>query len=530
MVSVLFNFILFIGQIGSVLIYCDNAYQCVGTAWEPYAGDSLYSRGYKSLYGPSTSMTLAGTSSSILCYGAYSCAEMSFISTGGEIDCYGSHSCANIDKSSISYIDARSISCYGSNSCQNTNIRTGYREVEYIGCFGDKSCSSANISARNIYAHGSQSLYGSTIDSNDFNGYVLTVYLDGYQSGFGATIICRSGDTCNIYCYFNGCQMLFVFCEDDMDCNVILNTNDPTITIPPIKNQSHYNEDAFGMIFAHEYKTETLCNENSSTTFVYDNYRQKRSETINMNVHNGGPVCCRGDLSCSASTLATAPIQFTETPQIMVCSGSNSCTGRHITTTGPTFCEGAESCHSTNIVGSDYVYCLGWNACYSSTITQSKYIYCSSYQSCYNGQIESNGNDLNIHLLGHQSGRGLDIYCTSGDECVIKCGAFESCQSDTILYCNNNCMVDCNDDTGCPVGNYTLITESPTANPTFQPTTNSQNPTFYPTINPSKNPTFYPTINPSKNPTFYPTVNPTKSPTFYPTVNPTKSPTFYPTV
>eukprot|EP01084_Bolivina_argentea_P242035 406147_1 len=325
-----------------------------------------------------------------------------------------------------------------------------------LKCQADQSCNYANISSPYVTASGPYALYGSTVDTNHTPNGQLTVSLQGYQSGFGGKIICRSGDVCNIYCYFNGCQMLYLSCEDGNNCNIILNSN---ITIPPITHMNDFDDSLYDIKYPN-YKTEQLCSK-SSNNFVYDD-ENEQDANVYTNVSNGDPVCCRGASSCSTSGI----IQITTPPYILICSGHNSCFRRTITitTSGSIFCEGRYACYYTNMIGIHNVYCLGFGACATSVISQSTNIYCSAERSCQYTQIQSNGTDITIYLLGRFSGVPLNISCAVGDECVIVCSGFESCSCTncnyipTRLYCNDNCLVYCNDDTGCPVRNYKAIT------------------------------------------------------------------------
>eukprot|EP01084_Bolivina_argentea_P276933 472637_1 len=211
--------------------FCNNAYECVGTQWTFSSSQDIYGSGYKSLSGINTSVNGGDY---VRCYGAFSCSQMLFLLIDNHIYCHGSHSCADIAGSS--YIKAQYIYCYGANACQHSNI-TSNSEVH---CDGDQSCIHSNITSPIVRAYGAYSLYGSII-------YISNkVYLLGYQTAFGSTIKCTLGNTCNIYCYGNGCQMALI-CPKTSNCNIILNNNDPTITIPPIQNINDYNYDFYDM-------------------------------------------------------------------------------------------------------------------------------------------------------------------------------------------------------------------------------------------------------------------------------------------
>eukprot|EP01084_Bolivina_argentea_P019821 36852_1 len=304
----------------------------------------IYGFGYKSLYGPSTSITTNKYShpNQVFCGGAFACAQISFINASQYwLYCDGGHSCANIDK--LSYINVGYVVCRGSNSCQNSNIIANGG----VHCRGSQSCIYTNISTTNVHAFSAYSLYASVIDSQLVTDS-LNVHLYGYQSGFGATVICRAGDICNIYCYNNGCEILYVECEQNSECNILqgyemgmmeerrILLNDSSITIPPITDMNEYDYTFYDI----KYDTQTLNITNNklcdnASNFVYDN-NNEHSGIIEINEQNTGPVCCRGYLSCKN----TVSIAFTDiVSDIVVCSGSQSCENTIINTTKSVFCE-----------------------------------------------------------------------------------------------------------------------------------------------------------------------------------------------
>eukprot|EP01084_Bolivina_argentea_P148517 259631_1 len=457
-VIIAFKFVILSGQNQ----FCVNAFECVGTEWVLSYNQRINGYGYKSLFGPNTSITSNYNPSNVWCFAAFACAQISFINTQSGVYCAGSHACA------LSYINAaKYVSCYGSNSCQYSNI-IGNETVE---CLGSQSCMDTNISTSNVYGKGAYSLHASFIDSQFVINDTLNAYFYGYQSGFGATVICRAGDMCNIHCYNNGCEMLYVECEENSNCNILLNNNDSNITIPPITDVNEYDYALYDI----KYDTQILSVSNNelcdnAPDFVYDNYNE-HSGIIEINEQNTGPVCCRGFSSCEN----TVSITFTDiVSDIVVCSAYASCQDIiMINTTKPVFCEGEYSCTSTKINKANNVYCLGNYACGESEITKSTNVYCLGHGACYNTKIHSNGNDINVYLFGQYS--TTNIYCDISDKCQIHCGGYQSCYY-TILHCNNNnCFVDCNTDTHCPFGNYTIgiyaaHTDSPTTNPSQSPT------------------------------------------------------------
>eukprot|EP01084_Bolivina_argentea_P237802 399552_1 len=218
--------VLLLGQ-NLTRIFCYNSTECA-RSWVLSDNQDIFGSGYKSLYGEATSITNNYQNNHIYCAGSFACAEISFIDTqlnqshGGDVQCRGSYSCANINGSS--YIHAANVHCFASNSCQNSNIKAN----DVVYCHGSESCVHSNITAQSVIAQGLHSLYESIIQSNA----TLSVHLPGYQSGFGGTILCKSGDICTVYCYYNGCQMLNLECEENSVCNITLNNNynDSTIS------------------------------------------------------------------------------------------------------------------------------------------------------------------------------------------------------------------------------------------------------------------------------------------------------------
>eukprot|EP01084_Bolivina_argentea_P035012 64912_1 len=382
--SLIIFIVLLLGQTQSINQDCNDAFECVGTEWILSDAQSIYGYGYKSLYGASTSITTNYQSNIVYCKGAFACAQISFITnTQDSLSCEGSYSCANID--GLSHINGERIECSGSNSCQNSNIisNENINENIYVSCGGSQSCIYTNITTPIVSVSGAYSLYASIIDSQFVINNELNVYLYGYQSGFGGTILCRAGDICNIYCYNNGCEMLYLECEQNSDCNILLNNNDAHITIPPIRNLNEYDYTLYNIKY--NSKTYELC-ENVSN-FVYDNYREQKG-IIETNEQNSGPVCCRGSHSC----FDTVSIAFTDTvSDIVVCSGTRSCQDTIINTTISVFCEGYWSCLSTVINKANNVYCLGVFACQHTVIHESKNVYCLGAYACSRSTIKSNG-------------------------------------------------------------------------------------------------------------------------------------------
>lgn len=78
-----------------------------------------------------------------------------------------------------------------------------------MGAFG------AQIKAINLYGTGHEALKNTDIEAR---ATILNVTLDGYFSGRDASIICRSGDECNVYCIGYGCSGANFYCYSGATC------------------------------------------------------------------------------------------------------------------------------------------------------------------------------------------------------------------------------------------------------------------------------------------------------------------------
>lgn len=142
------------------------------------------------------------------CSGIASC-QNAVIQTGYYTQCSGLYSCFKAE-----IISSDTIDCDGIRSCESATLQTS----DALVCDGEKSCQYADIEAFNIYGNGELSLYDAVIDSND-NNYIY-VRVNGINAGKDATVICRSGKVCKIYCSGNGCDGLNLNCLSGSTCSV----------------------------------------------------------------------------------------------------------------------------------------------------------------------------------------------------------------------------------------------------------------------------------------------------------------------
>eukprot|EP01084_Bolivina_argentea_P314768 545226_1 len=445
-------------SIVSSIIVCYNTSECIGTAFNTNQG--VTGLGYNSVSGKSTSITVPSAMAFVSCEGAFSCYEISFIDSIGTVNCHGTHSCGNVSGSS-SFIKVYSsgsleyLSCLGSNSCQYSNLRATGNSKLY--CSGDQSCAYSTIEqSYDITASGAYSLLYATIDSTGALGNVMDVNLEGYASGFGATITCQPSDTCNINCLTaNACHMMYVNCMgvNGSNCNIGKYSNS---SMEPIMDMNNFNDSAFHLLYNSNLLTKynnEQCNQPMSTT--YDIYYNAELQNVIIDTD----ICCRGSSSCtSANTIKINK----SIDNIIVCSGKSTCSpdvtiNNHM---GPIFCEGYRACWRGNIITTNNVYCSGKQSCQEANISNVKNLFCSADRSCIDTTIR---NASVIYFLGVSSGYNTNIYCNNS--CLILCGSRYACQSSTV-YCHTNCTILCEPEYLCPI----IITTNPTVNPTNEPT------------------------------------------------------------
>eukprot|EP01084_Bolivina_argentea_P065613 119584_1 len=511
---------------------CNDPFQCVG----PITTDRISAGGYKSASDATTSVTITTANGISECGGSFSCYKILFIDIlGADLRCTGSNSCRNVS-SFIRITGGKSLYCTGTNACAYSNLRA----ESTIGCYGDQSCAFSNIEQTNIInGYGAYSLYKAVIDSNGALSDTITVNLEGFNAGFGATIICRSADTCNINCYGNACFMTHIDCRGSNNCIVNTNSN---LAINPITDIGDFDDTGFSLLYNSLIMTldnDQHCNQESNSK-LYDVYGIWQTDGTIISNANQGSMCCRATFSCNPN------ITFTTTTQdFLLCSADEACGqgggGLLINNNGPIFAEAGVASFEPSITTSDNLYCWGDGSCIVARAPglSGQNVFCSGWQACAFSNIRShpNLNVLNVYLLGKSSAEDITINCTEGYDCFILCGAYDACNS-TILYCYGECTVECEYGNQCPQ----IISANPTSmptQPTINPTITTNNPSSHPTLYPSDYPSYFPTRIPSDGPTTIPSDGPTTipsdgptgiptSPTL-PTSNPSQIPTFSPT-
>ena len=110
-------------------------------------------------------------------------------------------------------VRARNIVCSGFNSCENARL-----EGDKVRVYGMTSASHADIYASQVFGYGHYSLQFADIDT--MVAPQLKVSLFGYNTGYGATIICRSDRDCKLVCKSSGCFGTTFLCITGSRCTV----------------------------------------------------------------------------------------------------------------------------------------------------------------------------------------------------------------------------------------------------------------------------------------------------------------------
>lgn len=497
---------------------CSLKYECANSTIEE-AIDDVECSGYRSCTGSNIT-----ANSEIQCSGAYSCYKSGHLEPGGAIYCRGDGACL---EANILYngVVSGSVACVSPNSCVDTFVNSSISNVLVMTCPADNSCSQSDIVTSSLYGYGGYSLNNATIQStNDFND--LDVYLGGYFAGYGATVVCQDGDTCEINCYGNACYNLSFICQSGASCSVVCDNN-ASIACP-----NGYQENTFvelDQVYEFELlynalqiskDNDDICNSNSesdssigtisSNNLCDDSFECNAAANFDAN----SSICCRGRESCASNAdiitsrdlincngyrscylSVDALIQAGETQKYdtqhnasIYCDSDEVCRYSTIVTSGIVHCD-YYGCFNTQIHNATYLYCMGDSSCRQSNIFNVSNIYVLGYNyAMWTTNIYSSFIDaMNVYLLSGDAGRGLDIYCNETTSCYVECGVNGACDPTLLLnvHCLGTCVIYCDTLIGieCPtvveIGNYSNVTyttqkrreSAPVPAPTILPTT-----------------------------------------------------------
>eukprot|EP01083_Nonionella_stella_P191748 709484_1 len=541
---------------------CHTAFECSSRDIGSTNKDAVTGGGYKSLF-----QSLSSMADVRWCTAALSCVETPYVIVTDRLLCNGAFSCSN-----MTYIETNgtlinsNIYSQGANALTNSNISF----TATYDCTGVKSCAHSTISCIDstscvLGGHGAFSLVGSTI--HGINA-ILTVQLYGYYAGYQTLIHCEKESICDVECSDNGCYGLSLTCDGVSRCSISPITD--SVFVPSANPNVALNNEAMRAWNATYIPqiNEAQC-ATQSTDKTFDDW-QERANSNEAMIYTTyiGPICCRAFQACT-----NAPIIYNSTSSLVVCSGEESCLDTPIISNSTTLnveCSAKSACRLASITtNGGNIYCSAAWSCSNSIITKVSNVYCNAYGSCSGATIMSSGTNISVYFSGYRASSSTSVICNENDYCTILCSGYQSCTA-VYLTCNGTCAVECSKNAFCPEGytvspsskptlTPTLPTMAPTLRPSKVPTTAAPTTdTLYPTVTPSAvpsesptspptthiptavpsfQPTLPPTWNPSNNPTWMPTANPSKTPTvppslhptMIPTVSPSQPPTYFPT-
>lgn len=196
-------------------------------------------------YAPFASADISGSNfssniqTSIWTWGSFSAISSSWNIPNGarsvNADAYNSFTDASMESFWSEYV---LISCEGTDSCMNTMWDFSYIDSTRVQSFGMNSIAYSTIYAPNpalsnhsstsVYAQGAILLEGEaalafyqTDIYGSGEGGNITMVMEGFLAGSGATLHCPAGDRCVVDCLgYDSCFNLTLDCDDDAICTV----------------------------------------------------------------------------------------------------------------------------------------------------------------------------------------------------------------------------------------------------------------------------------------------------------------------
>ena len=123
------------------------------------------------------------------------------------IKCEGQNGCTN------AVLTAKKVVCQSKTSCRDTKIISEYVEINAMTAgYG------ATIYApQQVYGYGYFGLTQATIDSGN-SKEIMQVFMYGFMSGYGTTVICREKSKCSLECKSSSCRALNYVCVNGASC------------------------------------------------------------------------------------------------------------------------------------------------------------------------------------------------------------------------------------------------------------------------------------------------------------------------
>ena len=486
---------------------CQNAQFLTGNA--VYSADI---RGYLGLAWSEKVFNLSNSNGwgHLGCFGEASCYKIKMISYVIKVQARGHMSVAYVDKianvddiqgwgmfgmtNSFIYNDNKNTSneitatMYGFYSGYNTTIYCGTGHNCSVVC-QTNGCENLNFICGNYYdnyLNGSSNTTGianahagiCVVSCNETEGIICP---NGWQNGINNYTIGIDSNYSYNYNYLSLLQVLSNITSGLEKYFRVSALKQDYIELP----NSNINSSLYDIVANFDFECENnSMNHNLSLCTDYSQCENQKIEFTNNSDEN---ICCSGDSSCNSATIVSNMNSLIESHDVY-CDGDYSCRAANITLSvsnkdnvycraryaclyvklGPNFnnaiCSGERSCYKSSLINNgNVVGCFGYESCAQGNIFNVKYIIATSYLGLFNTTISSDGINIDVYLLGYQSGKELSIICGDGDECTLYCITRQVCEAVDSFSCKNS-------PTSCYLNTVYLNASVPSVAPTATPT------------------------------------------------------------
>ena len=417
---------------------CHTGYSCASTSINETSSIECY--GYFSC----AYATLIDSTGFFYCYGAYSCYQALLIQHteerrvgGRNIICNGLYSCAMVNY--IHNFDGN-LACGGELSCFQSNISLIDSDARLL-CYGDRSCAQTSVETQGLnFFYGHLSGQNAMLYSQDVS---VTYNFYGANSGDGATIFCGNGHTCIVECYSNACNNLNLTCMDGIGtCTFSVDCQGAEFSVncPDGYHVTPLSSFMLDIDFESQLSNTVMSSYNNSVNQCYDNinaincgdYQDGRCS--NQLVYNNiGPVCCSGSISCDNSVNITSNGNDTNAVAIR-CDGNHAC---------DLFLENILGINGGNMYFSGLyatlyynndvriattdsydIFCTGGLSCQRSIFENGNNLYCAGYQACASS-LTVIRSIPNVWMLTFAAGEGVTMIDIAGN---VYCASYWACR------------------------------------------------------------------------------------------------------